>query len=85
MSGLKMVIQVLLESHSSNQGCYKCFLPMKNCHLCPVKNYAILKFMLPAVATITNVPCASPVNSPALKIYCYYFVCAADAQSVCDS
>jgi len=38
-----------------------------------MKNYPILKFMLPAVAANTSVSYASSPLTP-LKIYCCYFV-----------
>ena len=58
---------------------------LKNCP--NVNNYPTLTFMLLVAAASSGVPYASSpvINSPPPKIYCRYFVCAADARSVCDS
>ena len=40
----------------------------------PVNNYSTLKFTFPAVAATTDVPYASSLVNPPLKIYCRYCV-----------
>ena len=59
-----------LPRNGRHPGCHKCFVPGPG----PVNNYSTLKFTFPAVAATTDVPYASSLVNPPLKIYCRYCV-----------